>query len=100
MQSVRVRGRFVNEQNEPVEGTIKFVPSKIWIEEGDLTYPTFAPEVALHNGFFDVELTTTDTHPYGPWHYMVECPIGTWSIHVEGQDSVWLKDLLPGHAGK
>lgn len=99
MQSTVVRGRFVEADNSPCVGTIRFVPEKIWIEEEDgVTYPCLAPEVELIDGTFEAELTRTDTHPYGNWSYWVDCPLGAYSIHIEGQDPLLLRDLLPSTA--
>ena len=97
MQAVEVSGRFINEQGQPItDQTIRFVPNKIWVEEEDGTaYPTFAPEVALDSqGAFSVTLSRTDTAEL-PWHYTVFCPVGQWTIRVEEDGPVRLKQLLP-----
>jgi hypothetical protein len=94
MQVVEVNGRFVNDQREPITGRIKFIPSQIWVDEGEETYVCFAPEVELVEGRFKVYLTRTDQHGL-PWHYTVICPMGKWSIKVEHDGPIALKDLLP-----
>jgi len=94
MQAVQVIGRFTR-GGEPVEGYIKFTPSRIWCEEEDgTTYPCLAPEGELINGHFLVYLTKTNQHLLD-WHYTVECPMGKWTIKVEVDGPVNLKDLLP-----
>lgn len=89
-----VRGRFVNAHKQPIEGKIRFVPSRVWVEEDGVAYPTMAPDVPLVDGRFIVALTRTDQHGL-PWHYTVECPLGTWTIRVEDEGPLLLKDLLP-----
>lgn len=94
MQEVTVSGRFVNEQRIPAQGKIRFIPSKVWLDEGDVSYPTLAPEIDLVNGEFSVQLTRTDQHEL-PWHYTVDCPVGQWTIRVEDDGPLLLKNLLP-----
>lgn len=73
---------------------IKFIPSKIWLTEDGISYPCLAPEVWLVRGEFIVELTCTDTSNV-PWFYTVECPAGSWSIQVKGDEPLHLADLIP-----
>ena len=95
MKDVIVGGRFVRPDGTPVAGPIKFVPSKIWIDDEDgLSYPCLAPEVDLVDGRFSVALTRTDTYLHD-WFYTVETPIGTWTSWVEHDGPLNLKDLLP-----
>ena len=94
MQSVHVSGRFVNELKEPTEGEIFFEPSKLMIIQEEVAFATLAPRVQLEDGHFMVHLTRTDQATV-PWHYKVHCPIGTWSIKVEGNGPLLLRDLLP-----
>ena len=96
MQAIAVGGRFVNEKKEPIAGRIvKFTPNKIWIIEDGQAYATYAPEVMTdEDGRFCVELTRTDQAEYN-WHYTVECPMGKWTIHVEGDKPRGLAELLP-----
>lgn len=94
MDTVRVRGRFITENHEPIEGEISFVPQKVWVEEDGYTYPTFAPHVRLVDGRFDVVLT----RPNG-WWYQVLSPIGCWHIRIHSdKPEQLLRDLLPKHA--
>jgi hypothetical protein len=94
VQAVTVTGRFVNEAGQPLTDTVKFIPSKIWVDEGEHSYPTLAPEVELVNGNFSVELSRTDTTDL-PWHYTVICPVGKWTIRITGDGPLRLLDLLP-----
>ena len=95
MEQVQVSGRFVDQDKNPIEGEVSFIPSKIWIEDEDgETYPTLAPEMHLTNGQFLVYLTRTDTAEVR-WHYTVRCPLGTWSIWLDGPGPFSLKELLP-----
>jgi hypothetical protein len=91
---MEIRGKFVNSEGQPLPGEIRFIPAKIWIEEDELTYPTLAPEVALVDGSFVVEVTRTDTMDF-PWHYTVVSPLGTWTVHIEDAGPLQLKNLLP-----
>lgn len=94
MKEAIVEGRFVWADGTPVEGTVKFVPSKIWLDDDDgLSYPCYAPEAHLLNGEFQVTLTRTDTYLY-PWHYTAETPIGAWTIEINHEGPLSLKDLL------
>lgn len=99
MESLVVTGKFVNKDtNEPIDGYIEFIPSKLWIEdEYGVTYATLAPRMNLRNGMFKVELTKTDQGEY-PWYYTVRCPKGTWSVKITGDEPLGLKDLLPKFA--
>jgi hypothetical protein len=95
MKDAIVGGRFVRDNGDPVVGRVKFSPSKIWLDDEDgKTYPCLAPEVDLVDGRFSVALTRTDTYKY-PWYYKVETPIGTYSIWIEHDGPMNLKDLLP-----
>lgn len=93
MRTVVVHGRF-STNGQPVQGKISFRPSRVWVEEMGVTYPTMAPEVELDNGRFTVELTPTDAGEYS-WSYLVTCPLGSWTIKVTEDGPVPLKDLLP-----
>lgn len=94
MQSVQVSGRFVDDLGRGKTGVIRFEPSKLWVMEGDEAYATLAPEVELDDGRFGVLLSRTDTDQH-PWHYTVHCPVGIWSIRVEADGPLLLKNLLP-----
>ncbi len=95
MKITTVEGRFVHEDGQPALGWVKFIPSKIWLDDQDgKTYPTLAPEAALEDGRFSVELTRTDTYEF-PWFYTVETPIGSFTIWVEQDGPINLKSLLP-----
>lgn len=97
MESATVSGRFIRRSGEAVAGTVRFVPSLVWVEEGDTAYPVLAPEVELVDGVFVVELTRTDQHG-GGWNYVIDCPMGKYPIVIEGPGPHLLKDLLPKKA--
>ena len=94
MNTVMVTGRFVDEYGQPLAGECKFIPSRIWVEEEDLTYPTAAPEVTLVNGKVLAYLNRTDQEELD-WYYTVVCPAGTMRIHVTDDGPLKLRDLLP-----
>lgn len=97
MKSVMIKGRFVNERTkQPVQGRIKFIPQRLWVNEEDIAYAALAPEMDLVGGYFYAQLTPTHGHDDVPWMYTVECPVGTWNIEIpESDDDVYLSMLLP-----
>lgn len=94
MQAVQVVGRFVTESKKPVEGKIRFIPSRIWVDHEGETYPTMAWDGDLVSGSFLVYLTRTDTGLV-PWHYTVETPVGTWQVEITQDGPIMLSTLLP-----
>lgn len=94
MQTVIITGRFVGPDQKPVDGQISFRPSKIWVEEGDAAYPVPAPAMELREGGFRAELIRTDQHD-APWHYVVDCPVGKWTITITEDGPIRLRTLLP-----
>lgn len=99
MKSTMLSGRFVrvhNGMSAPCRGRVRFVPSRLWVNEDDQAWATMAPEVDLdENGEFEVELTPTHGHDDWQWHYRVECPIGQWTIQVAEVERQSIKNLLP-----
>lgn len=104
VNSVVVSGRFVNKDtNQPIDGVVEFEPSRLWVDECGISYATLSPQVQTENGRFRVRVTTTDPREgdYG-WHYTIKCPMGSWTLKVEGEDGdeLSLKDLLPSRFSK
>lgn len=95
MKSVRVSGRFMNRQGDPLQGDIKFTPQKVWVEHDGETYPAPAPVAQLVDGEFFAELIRTDQDPAGPWYYTVDCPVGKWNIMIDSDGPLKLKNILP-----
>ena len=97
MEATLVTGKFVDGDNQPITGIIKFEPSRLWVDKDGKSYATLAPEVQLdENGGFAVMLTPTHGHDNYKWHYTVYCPVGKWSIQVEETaDMVSIRKLLP-----
>lgn len=97
MEGTIVTGKFVDGNDNPVEGAIKFVPSRLWINHDGEHWATMAPEVELgEHGEFSVMLTPTHGHDNYRWHYTVFCPVGKWTIQVpESDDIVGIRKLLP-----
>lgn len=94
-EAVEIRGKFVNEEGVPLKGRIKFIPSMIWVEEDDdVWYPALAPEAVLKRGQFKIYVTRTDQLKED-WFYTVISPIGSWTVHAEGEGPLQLKNLLP-----
>lgn len=94
MQTVIITGRFVGTDHQPVEGRISFRPSKIWVEEGEDTFPVPAPAMELVDGAFRAEVIRTDQHGI-PWSYKVDCPVGEWTITITEDGPIRLRTLLP-----
>jgi hypothetical protein len=96
MKTVRVVGRFLHEDGSPVTGQIFFLPSRLWVNQGDTAYATLTVSQELDNGRFDAELTPTHGHDDPEWTYTVLCPVGKWEVEVaDVEHPVLLKDLLP-----
>lgn len=99
MQVTVVSGRFVNQETgEPIQGRITFMPSRFWVDEYGVSYATLAPDVELdEEGRFEVMVTPTYQREgdFG-WHYKVTTPAGRWSVKIEQDGEVYLKDLLKG----
>jgi hypothetical protein len=94
VKTVTVTGRFVYEDDTPIRGRIKFIPYRLWVEDGnEVAYPCMAPELELLDGRFEAELTRTDTGGY-PWHYTVQCPLGEFKIKINKPGPLKLKDLI------
>lgn len=97
MKDVNVYGRFVNEMGLPHPGTCEFIPSRLWVDEGDETYPVPAPFVELDEGRVYVDLVRTDQHGT-PWFYTVVAPVGRFIIRVEADGPLLLRDLMSQYA--
>lgn len=95
MKDVQVYGRFVNELGLPISGTCEFIPSKLWVEEGEHTFPVPSPLVELEEGRVNVQLARTDDHDF---FYKVICPIGSFVIRVEANGPLLLKELMSQYA--
>lgn len=95
MKDVQVYGRFVNEVGQPIDGTCEFIPSKIWVDDGDQTYPVPAPRVELDAGRVFVDLIRTDQHDF---FYTVIAPVGRFIIRVESDGPLLLRDLMSQYA--
>lgn len=89
MESVRVVGRFMTEDGEPINGRICFLPDDLWVAYQGVPYAILGADQALQSGKFDVELTPGAK-------YVVISPIGKWPIKVTySNEPVFLKDMLP-----
>lgn len=97
MKDVQVYGRFVDHAGHPVTGTCEFVPSRVWLDEGENSYPVPAPLVELDEGRVLVELVRTDQHDIS-WYYTVISPAGTFAMRVEDDGPLRLRDLMALYA--
>lgn len=82
MKTCIVTGSFQHKNYRPVQGQIRFTPSRLWVVRDNITWACLAPEVALcEDGSFSVEVTPTDTDAVW-WRYLIETPAGAWSVSV------------------
>lgn len=102
MRGTVVTGRFVDQNDQPIKGVIKFVPSRLWVEHDGQAWATQHHELTLdEEGGFTVILTPTYGHDNFRWHYTVHCPMGAWTVQVpETPDVVQIKSLLPSRFHK
>jgi hypothetical protein len=96
MKSVAISGRFLHRDGTPVLGQISFIPQKVWVEYGDVAYPTPAPTLWLDpDGRFETLLIRTDEDPTGPWYYTVKCPVGSWNFVIDSNGPLKLRNMIP-----
>ena len=93
-----VTGRLQHRNGTPVQGLVRFTPSRLWVVHENITWACLAPETRLAaDGSFSVQVTPTDTDPIW-WRYMIETPAGWWEVsvphNVAGQT---LKGLIGEH---
>ena len=75
-----VTGSF-SQGGRPVQGWVRFTPSRLWVSDEGQYWACLAPTVQLEVGGFTALLTPTDTDQV-PWHYLVETPAGNFRIVV------------------
>lgn len=98
MNSVQVKGRFLDENGNPApeKARIQFIPSRLWVNEDGISYGTLSVDTELVDGRFCVELTPTTGHDDIPWTYTVICPVGRWTVCIPDTDkTLLLRDVLP-----
>lgn len=94
-----VTGSF-SQRGRPVDGWVRFTPSRLWVIERGVAWACLAPTVQLELGGFAALLTPTDSDSV-PWYYVVETPAGTFKISLSGQASTYeLRELVehPPHS--
>jgi hypothetical protein len=81
-KTVTVTGSFQRKNGSPVQGLVRFEPSRLWVIQNDIAWACLAPEAQLaKDGSFSVELTPTDTDPVW-WRYRVDSPAGIFEISI------------------
>lgn len=92
-----ISGSFV--RNElPVQGLVRFTPSRLWVVQERIAWACLAPEVYLDSdGSFVARVTATDNDAI-PWTYYICTPAGCFETYVPGNDAGWsLRELLHEH---
>lgn len=97
-RTVTVTGSFQHKDGRPVQGRIRFMPSRLWVIQDDVAWACLAPEPVLDpDGSFSVQLTPTDTDVIW-WRYRVETPAGAWEVSVPYvRTGYTLKELVDVH---
>jgi hypothetical protein len=97
-RTVTVTGSFQYKNGRPVQGLVRFMPSRLWVIQEEIAWACLAPEVPLaRDGSFLVELTPTDTDVIW-WRYRVESPAGCWELSVPWVKTGYtLKELVSEH---
>jgi len=92
-----VTARFTR-NDEPVQGLVRFTPSRLWVVRDGITWACLAPEVRLsEDGSFTVEVTPTDTDPVW-WRYLIETPAGWWEASIPHNEAGYtLRGLVGEH---
>ena len=96
-RSAIVTGSFI-QRGRPVQGLVRFIPSRLWVVVDGITWACLAPEVPLDEfGHFAVLVTATDADPV-PWTYALETPAGSFECYVPwAKHSYALPALLSRH---
>jgi hypothetical protein len=97
-RTVTVTGSFQYKNGRPVQGLVRFMPSRLWVIQEEIAWACLAPEQVLRSdGSFSVQLTPTDTDALW-WRYRVESPAGTWELSVPWVKTGYtLKELVSEH---
>jgi hypothetical protein len=84
-RSCVVVGSFAYPSGTPVQGLVRFTPSRLWVVMDGITWACLAPEAKLDpTGRFRVELTATDNDPV-PFTYLIETPAQDFACYVPYQ---------------
>ena len=97
LPTTTVTGSF-HRNGQPVQGLVRFTPSRLWVVHGGITWACLAPEVMLSaDGSFSVQVTPTDSDPVW-WRYVIETPAGWWEVSIPACEvGVTLKGLIGEH---
>lgn len=97
-RTVTVTGSFQHTNGSPVQGLVRFMPSRLWVIQDEIAWACLAPEQVLApDGSFAVQLTPTDTDVIW-WRYRVETPAGQWEVSVPWVKTGYtLKELVDVH---
>lgn len=98
LPTTTVTGSFQRKDGRPVQGLVRFTPSRLWVVVKDITWACLAPEVQLaEDGSFSVQVTPTDTDSVW-WRYLIETPAGWWEVSVPHNEAGYtLKGLVGEH---
>lgn len=96
--TVTVAGSFQHRDGSPVQGVVRFTPSRLWVITGGIAWACLAPVVWLDaDGKFSVQVTPTDIDAI-MWRYYVETPAGGWEVSVPQSEAGYsLRGLIDEH---
>ena len=97
-RTVTVTGSFQHKNGRPVQGVVRFLPSRLWVIQHDIAWACLAPERRLlADGSFSVQLTPTDTDLIW-WRYRVLTPAGSFEVSVPWVKTGYtLRELVDEH---
>lgn len=78
--TVMVTGSFFR-SGKPVQGLVRFLPSRLWVVVNSITWACLAPTLELEHGRFMAYLTATDNDPVR-FTYVVQTPAGTYETYA------------------
>jgi hypothetical protein len=99
LPTITVTGSLLYRNGMPVQGLVRFVPSRLWVVCDGITWACLAPEVYLSkDGSFSVKVTPTDTDVVW-WQYLIELPGGVgYEVSVPASEAGYtLKGLIGEH---
>src|SRR5438045_8996669 len=96
-----ISGSFVNHREQPVQGLVRFTPSRLWVVQDDITWACLAPTMVLdREGRFVTAVTATDNDSV-PWVYRIETPAGVFESYVPWSPHDYcLPELLRTHGSQ
>lgn len=82
METVTVQGRFIDNQEQGLEGCVWFIPKVLWYMDGDTVMATMGGHRGLRDGHFSIDLTATHQRRLN-FHYDVWLGTMHWQLWVD-----------------